>query len=168
MLPVVYPIDGPWPGQLAIVPRPRGGEWLDDELQALKKLGFDLVVSLLTNQESEGLGISSEGQAAGKYGLEFQSFPIPDLGVPHSSIAARDFLGRLLEALRAGKKVAIHCRQGIGRSGLIAASLLVMAGVEPIVALRKASAARGLQVPETSEQHDWVIELAHDLELART
>jgi len=33
---------------LGIMPRPRGGDWLDDELQALGKAGVNVVVSLLT------------------------------------------------------------------------------------------------------------------------
>jgi len=169
MSPVVYRIDGPWSGQLAIVPRPRGGEWLDDEVRVLRDAGFDTLLSLLTNEESKELGVSSEAQATAKYGMEFLSFPIPDLGVPDSTPAIREFLSHVLDDLRAGKNVAIHCRQGIGRSGLIAASLLVVAGIDPLVALRTVSAARGLNVPETSEQRDWVMELSHDVsELART
>lgn len=27
-------INGPWPGRLAIMPRPRSGDWLEDEIQA--------------------------------------------------------------------------------------------------------------------------------------
>ncbi len=167
--PVTYVIDGPWTGQLAIVPRPRGGEWLDDELHALKDAGFDVVLSLLTREEAQDLGVSTESLASAKHRIKFVSFPIPDLGVPHSGSATREFLNRLLGELRTGKHVAIHCRQGIGRSGLIAASLLVMAGLDPAMAFRRVSDARGLEVPETSEQRDWVVALSHDVtELAST
>jgi hypothetical protein len=30
----LYWIEGPWPSQLAILPRPRGGEWLEDEIRS--------------------------------------------------------------------------------------------------------------------------------------
>lgn len=33
--------------QLAIVPRPRGDDWLDDEMVALREAGIDVVVSML-------------------------------------------------------------------------------------------------------------------------
>jgi len=157
-----YPIEGPWRGQLAIVPRPRGDEWLDDEVRAWKDEGFDVVVSLLTREEVEELGLTHEADLSRARGLQFCEFPIPDLDVPQSSVNAQNFLGKLSTALAAGKNVAIHCRQGIGRSGLVAASLLVLAGVEPQTALREVSAARGLPVPETSEQKDWVIELSRE------
>ena len=169
MLPVTYPIEGPWRGRLAIIARPRGGEWLEEELQALKEAHFDVVLSLLTSEEADELGLSKEAQLSAKHGLEFLSFPIPDLGVPAPPNAAREFLNELLNALRAGKQVAIHCRQGIGRSGLIATSLLVMEAIDPFTAFRKVSAARNLAVPETDQQRDWVMELSqHVPELART
>jgi hypothetical protein len=169
MSPVTYVIEGPWTGQLAIVPRPRGGDWLEDELRGLKNGGFDTVLSLLTPEEAKDLGISDEPDATAKSGMQFFNFPIPDLGVPDEAPATRALLRSMLDKLQNGKHIAIHCRQGIGRSGLIAASLLVMAGIDPLVALRKVSAARGFEVPETAQQRDWIIELAHDIpELART
>lgn len=169
MLPTIYHIAGPWSGKLAITARPRGGDWLDSELHALRDAKFDLVVSLLTNEESDELGVSNEAEASAKHGLEFLSFPIRDLSVPVSATATREFLSRLLNELRSGKRIAIHCRQGIGRSGMIAASLLVMAGIDPAIAFRTVSAARGIEVPETAEQRDWVMEFSHAVsELART
>jgi protein-tyrosine phosphatase len=100
-----YQIKGPWPGLLAIVPRPRGGEWLDDEVRALKDAGFDLVVSLLTTDETKELGLTNEAELSQAQGLQFCNFPIPDYEVPDS----RKFIGELDGALGAGKKIAIHC-----------------------------------------------------------
>lgn len=157
-----YQIEGPWRGKLAIVPRPRGGEWLEDEVLALQDEGFDVVVSLLTSDEMKDLDLNGEADLSRTHGLQFYAFPIPDLGVPDSLATAQKLLGTLDKALTAGKKVAIHCRQGIGRSGLVAASLLVLSGIDPETAFRRVSAARGLPVPETSEQQDWVVELSRE------
>ncbi|HMG75119.1 MAG TPA: protein-tyrosine phosphatase family protein [Pyrinomonadaceae bacterium] len=157
-----YLIEGPWPGRLAIVPRPRGGDWLEDELHAWKTMGFDVVVSLLTKDELDELGLAAEADISRAQGLQFCEFPIPDLGIPKSSAAARELVDNLRSDLDVGKQIAIHCRQGIGRSGLIAASVLIVSGVEPELAIRQVSAARGLPVPETAEQREWVLELARD------
>lgn len=157
-----YHIEGPWPGQLAIVPRPRGGDWLADEVLTLKDEGFDILVSLLTEAESQELGLAREADISRTNGLVYFSFPIPDLGVPDSAPKAQQFVSELHRALMAGKKVAVHCRQGIGRSGLIGSSLLVMSGINPAKAFRLVSAARGLAVPETTEQRDWVMELSRE------
>ncbi|MGH7887499.1 MAG: protein-tyrosine phosphatase family protein [Candidatus Binatia bacterium] len=62
--------------------------------------------------------------------------------------------------LTQGKSVAIHCRQGIGRSALIAACLLVVSGITPETAFARIGASRGYAVPETSEQRQWVMQFA--------
>ena len=69
----------------------------------------------------------------------------------------KETLAATLDAeLSAGKNVVVHCRQGIGRTGLIAACLLVSRGVSPGSAVDALSAARGIQVPETAEQRQWI------------
>jgi protein-tyrosine phosphatase len=52
--------------------------------------------------------------------------------------------------------MAVHCRQGIGRSGMIAAAVPVKHGSAPDDSIRPIRDARGLPVPETPEQRDWV------------
>ncbi len=89
-------------------------------------------------------------------GMRFTSFPIPDLGVPHSMEAAVTLLREMAERLTAGKRIAIHCRQGIGRSGLVASGVLVAAGMTPDAALDAVRSARGILIPETEEQRQWV------------
>jgi protein-tyrosine phosphatase len=159
----LYLIDGPWKGRLAILPRPRGDDWLDDEVRELKQQGVDIIVSLLTHDESSEFGLTREAEISETNGLHYLSFPIADLDVPQSRNEANKFLELLHRELTAGQTVALHCRQGIGRSGLIATSLLVMSGIDPEEAFRRVSAARGFSVPETQRQKDWVMELSHEL-----
>src|SRR6266480_6747459 len=115
-----YRIEGPWPGELAIIPRPRGGDWLDDEALALKADGFEVVISLLTEEEAEELGLGDEGSSIRTQGLQFCNYSIPDLGVPTLRDSAMRFLQTLRQDLMFGKKIAVHCRGSIGRSGLVA------------------------------------------------
>src|SRR5947209_4797629 len=148
----LYVIDGPWPGQLAIVPRPRGGDWLEDEVADWKKAGLDIVVSALTPDEVESMDLGQEQAEAQRQGMELISFPIPDRGTPTSIAASDKARRRLGKYLQEGKHVAIHCRQGIGRSSLIAATLLIQAGVAPQEAWKRIESARGCPVPDTAEQ----------------
>jgi protein-tyrosine phosphatase len=60
-----------------------------------------------------------------QHGIEFISFPIPDRGVPASLRDATDLVRTVVNGIGDGKAVAVHCRAGIGRSSLIAASVLV-------------------------------------------
>lgn len=149
-------IPGPWQGRLAIAARPRGGDWLRDEATAWRKAGLAAVVSLLENDEAAQLDLAHEGGAVESAGLRFISFPIPDRGAPASPREAFSLLGNIAAALEQGQNVAVHCRQGIGRSGLVAAGLLVTSGMGVGKAIEVVSAARGLAIPETPEQLEWI------------
>ena len=162
MGPDLFWIPGPWRGRLAISTRPRGGDWLEDEVQGWKRAGINVVVSLLEPAEDEALQLQQEAEVVVSDGLRFVRFPIPDRGVPPSQIEAGAVLRDLVQALQEGKQIAVHCRQGIGRSALIAGGALVMAGVPAETALQTVGLARGLAIPETPEQRHWVEQLPAD------
>ncbi|MBI2150639.1 MAG: dual specificity protein phosphatase family protein [Acidobacteria bacterium] len=63
---------------------------------------------------------------------------------------------KLDKELASGTTVVLHCRQGIGRSGLVAACLLVTKGLETEAAIKRLSSARGAMIPETDEQRRWI------------
>jgi protein-tyrosine phosphatase len=88
--------------------------------------------------------------------MEYISLPIPDRQAPPSQSAVATTLEEINADLSAGKNVVIHCRQGIGRSGLVGACLLITKGVSAGSAVDSVSAARGLPVPETEEQRLWI------------
>ena len=155
----IYWIEGPWKGRLAIVPRPRGGDWLDDEAAAWKQQGVNTIVSTLMDDEIEDFDLHREGAASEKQGLEFVAYPIPDRGVPASMKAASALLADLEKKLSDGKNVVIHCRQGIGRSAVLSVSLLILAGLDVDTAARGGGAR---SVPETQEQRDWLLRFARE------
>jgi protein-tyrosine phosphatase len=156
MKPDLYWIPGPWRGRLAIAARPRGGDWLSDEATGWRDGGVDVMVSLLEEDEAAQLNLSEEASTAEAKGIHFLSFPILDRGVPTSMSEAQALIAEISDSLKAGKNVAVHCRQGIGRSGMIAAAILANSGQKPDEAMRAVSAARGLTVPETAEQRAWI------------
>jgi protein-tyrosine phosphatase len=119
-----------------------------------------VVVSLLEAEESSQLGLLEEASAAQANGVRFVSFPIPDRGVPASSADVPKLMAETLGALEQGENVAVHCRQSIGRAGMIAAGVLIASGTKPDEAIGTVSRARGLTIPETEEQRDWVRRLS--------
>ncbi|HEV2199817.1 MAG TPA: dual specificity protein phosphatase family protein [Bryobacteraceae bacterium] len=156
----LYWIDGPWPGKLALAARPRGGEWLDDEIESWRREGIGTVFSLLTPEEAHDLDLGAEASTARAHGMKYRSFPILDRRVPDSESGLSQALKKLDAELEAGRNVVLHCRQGVGRSGLVAACLLVMNGIDPKAAVQRLSAARGAPVPETPEQRRWIDQYA--------
>ncbi len=147
-------------GRLAVLPRPRGGDWLEDEVRSLRADGVDVLVSLLTREEVGELDLADESGCCAVCGIEFVSFPIADRGVPLSASDALGLVRRLAALLAGGKAVAIHCRQGVGRSGLLAACLLASFGERPEAALERVARARGRPVPDTARQREWVLRFA--------
>ncbi len=152
----LYWLDDVWPGRIALSARPRGGDWLADELADWKRSGVGTVVSLLEPQEEKDLDLQGEATEVRHKGLEFISLPIPDRDVPKSETMLSNALDQAEHSLSRGKDVVIHCRQGVGRSGLVAACLLVKKGMSPGAAVEKITAARGVMVPETEEQRAWI------------
>lgn len=155
--PTLYWIESPFPGKLAISARPRGGDWLEDEVVAWQRAGIQFVVSLLTSEEVQDLDLSAEPRLSKTHSISFLSLPIPDRSVPPSRTEVTDLVRKLRNELEVGHNVMIHCRQGIGRSSLIAAAVLISGGVDPAAALHHISEARGVPVPETPAQHDWIL-----------
>lgn len=142
--------------QLAIIPRPRGGDWLDDEMLALGKADIDVVVSMLEQDETAELGLERESIAAENAELQFVNFAIPDRNIPLDKQNFIEFLTVLEKHLASGKKVGIHCRACIGRASITVASLLIRSGIAPAEAWTQISTARGCSVPDTTEQREWV------------
>ncbi|MFP2904731.1 dual specificity protein phosphatase family protein [Pyxidicoccus sp. 3LFB2] len=138
-------------GRVAVIGRPRGGDWLEDELTSLRADGFDVLVSMLCTDEEEALELTQEAETASRLGLEYVSLPVPDRGVPDVA-QVRPMMIRLSRHVEEGGAVAVHCRMGIGRSCLFAASLLRLSGMTSEQAWRKVEEARGCSVPDTLEQ----------------
>src|SRR5215470_9494677 len=143
-------------GPTWIVPRPRGADWLDDETRSWREAGIDVVVSLLESDEAAELALTREAASSEASGLDFRSFPIPDRGLPNSRDAVKVLVDQIVDALQAGKTVALHCRQSIGRSAMIAAATLIAAGQNPDAAIDNIRQSRNLDVPETNAQRQWI------------
>jgi protein-tyrosine phosphatase len=153
----IFWIEGNPSAPLAIVLCPLGGDGLHDELLEMKRGGIETLVSLLEKDEAILLAVAEEGPIAEKIGLQFLSHPIPDCNTPPDTAAFREFVVGLANRLRAGEHIGVHCRGSIGRSTVIAACTLIQLDWSPRAALTAIQAARGLAVPDTQEQEDWIL-----------
>jgi len=150
-------------GRLAIMPRPRGHDWLEDEIKAWQKSGVNVIVSLLEPFEVIELGIEEEATICHNRHIQFISFPIRDRGVPTSLQGTVKLVHELDTLLQKGQQVAIHCRMGVGRSALIAACVLLKQGAPLEQVFSWIQAARRVEVPDTAQQINWVQELSSQL-----
>ena len=96
--------------------------------------------------------------------VEYLRKPIPDHAVPDDPRHMAEILECLREQLALGRVVYVHCRAGIGRSGMVAGCLLAERGYRGEAALTELnrlwrSSARSAawdSVPETTGQTDYV------------
>jgi protein-tyrosine phosphatase len=146
------------------MPRPRGGDWLEDEIRALKADGVEVIVSALEPVEVEELALQHEEQICRASGIEFLSFPIPDRSLPNSAERFAAFIESADQHLQSGRAMVVHCRAGIGRSTIIAGSLLLRHGFSAAAAFELLESARGFPVPDTPEQREWVERFAERAE----
>lgn len=156
--PVLHTVDRPHaPGRLSTMVRPRGHGHLAGDMAALRDAGADIVVCALPDVERAELGLADEPRLAEAAGLRFVALPIPDFTVPSIPVVL-PLLRELAGELRAGAHVVVHCRCAIGRSSLIAVSLMLLEGMEPETAWAAMARARRARVPDTEEQHAWTLE----------
>jgi protein-tyrosine phosphatase len=149
----LYTIAWDGPGTLSTMAKPDGGSGLAGEMAALR--GAGVLVSALTEPEQDEALLRDEALEACTAGMRFVSLPITDFGIP-SPDDVLPVLSELAADLRTGVHVAVHCWAGIGRSSLLAATLLVLNGTAPDDAWALIAGARGRAVPETTAQREWV------------
>lgn len=111
---------------------------------------------MLTDEESNELGLGQESAECFAVGITFVNVAIPDHSVPLDKSAFLRSVEQLAELVREGRHVAVHCRASIGRSSLLAASLLIRLGWDANAAFDGIEIARGYPVPDTPEQRRWV------------
>jgi protein-tyrosine phosphatase len=149
--------------KLAIMPHLRGGDWLEGEIESLKNQGVSVIVSLLEREEVVEFELQNEESLCVKQGVAFLSFPIPDKQTPDSIHDVQIFTNQLKDFLQQNQKVAIHCRQGVGRSALIAACVMVLQNMPVADVFRQIEQARACHVPDTEEQMTWFHSFAENL-----
>ena len=84
----------------------------------------------------------------------------PDFGVPPDPDDVLDALTEALGRARAGDRVEVACRGGVGRTGTALAALAVLDGLPPRDAVRWVRAHHHPRAVETPWQRAWLRSLA--------
>jgi hypothetical protein len=138
------------------------GRWERDlavDLAAIQAFGAKALVTLMESQEFDGVNVSLADLAgqAKEFGLEWHYLPIRDVSIPDERFEDQwAYAGlRLRTLLARGDNIVIHCHGGLGRTGTVAARLLVEFGDSPEVAIRKVREARPGSI-ETPAQEKFI------------
>lgn len=105
---------------------------LDNELKRLQENGVQNVVCLLNKYEMRAFGVQKEVYEAGcaKYGVKPIFYEIVEMAPPDKDpkIFHSCLIEGLYEMVKNGESMAVHCRAGVGRAGLVVACLLLRIG----------------------------------------
>ena len=134
-----------------------------ERLRELKSLGIDWIGDLTGAEESAGYSVEYPGLLA-SFGVEHHRFALPDHAVPSDRSHVVAALDAIDAALGAGRHVYLHCRAGIGRTGLVIGCWLARHGEPGEAALERLNelwsgsklAGTWLRVPETEQQARYV------------
>ena len=162
MKPSIYPILSDQPGSLFIMPKP-SGEWLEEDIAYFHSKGASTIISMLQPVEIDELSLQNEDVFCAENRLDFINFPIQDRGLPDRE-KFKELIGAVTKRLRNNEGVAIHCRAGIGRSGMLACGALAEFIGSAKEAIEVFSRARGVEVPDTEEQRQFIIEIVKELQ----
>ncbi|MEP5760479.1 MAG: dual specificity protein phosphatase family protein [Litoreibacter sp.] len=161
MKPSIYPIVSDYPGQLFIMPKP-SGEWLQEDLEYYRFMGADTIISMLEAEEISELSLQKEDVVCADNKLDFINFPIMDRGLPDRD-SFKVLVRTVTKRLRKNEGVAIHCRAGIGRSGMLVCCALAELIGSAENAIEFVTQARGVEVPDTQEQREFIFSIVKDL-----
>lgn len=119
-------------------------ESLIDDLQALRAWGAVVVVTLLEDTELHSLGVRDLGKNIVALNMIWLHLPVHNMGLPDERFEDkwRVVAPCLCNLLQEGKRLVIHCREGIGRAGLVAVRLLLELGLAVDEAIRIVRKAR--------------------------
>jgi len=145
-----FAVPVPTSGALFIMPCPAVGA-MAEVLDSLRLKGVTVVLSMLPDDEAHELGAQDEAILCAERGITHLSFPIPDFGLP-DVIPFAALIADLTGGLKNSENIAVHCRAGIGRSGMVAACMLIALGDTAAAATAKVSDAREVSIPDTVEQ----------------
>ena len=131
---------------------------LRTDVAAIRDWGATTVVTLIEMHEFGLLSIETLKDEICNQGMDWLHLPIRDVDIPDERFEhAWKVSGPLIhQRLDAAHRILIHCRGCLGRTGWVAALVLVERGMEAWAAIRRVRGARRHAI-ETTEQEGYVL-----------
>lgn len=159
------------PGRVALSSCPGRTEVsgdVEEDIAWIQSVGIGLVVSLVSDAEMAMYGVLGLRSALRMAGLRSVQYAIEDKQPPTDLRATLLLCRSLLRSLGEGENILLHCIGGWGRSGTIAACLLVHQGFDADTAVALVRQARSPYCVETNRQFAFVRRYAQVLQDPQT
>lgn len=127
---------------ISMTPGKKNNKWnrdIEDDIKHIYSEKIDVIVCLLEWSEMKTMNIIDYPKKVKNTGITFYHLPVKDLDCPHDN-DLKLIVETILKYLLSGKNVLVHCKEGLGRSGVIVACCLCnfgFSGDESINMVRK-------------------------------
>ena len=128
----------------------------DEDLSFLKSQKIKNVVPLITDDELHDFGVEDLMGKYAEFGIDVKRMPVKDQ-MASSNEEMSELLNWIKSKLDLNEKVMIHCVGGLGRSGMVAASLIKSLGKESNEAIKDVRNSRSPRAVESKDQENFVI-----------
>jgi protein-tyrosine phosphatase len=107
------------------------GVEVNTSVNQLKNAGAQAILTLMYDKEIEKLGASSLQSACDEIGINWFQLPILDDAAPNNVFEAafNNHLSEILNILNNQGTIAVHCKGGSGRTGLVIGLLMLELGI---------------------------------------
>jgi protein-tyrosine phosphatase len=145
------------PGTRLMKPELPAKKLLPVDLDAAADWGANGLVCLLEHHELSMHRIENLGEEAEARGMWYKHLPIADMNVPTQDFEDEWAIEgeRIRHALRIGERVVFHCYAGLGRTGMMAARILVEMGMPPEEAIAEVRRSNPKRI-QTKGQSNYV------------
>ncbi len=138
-----------------------GGQWQRDinlDLNVIEKANTSSLLSVIEDHEFDILGVPNFKTTVKNYKFQWQHLLIKDCETP-SAIFKKQWkilAPNIHQQLSNNELIVIHCRGGLGRTGLLAARILVETGFTPVDAISLVRSTRAHTI-ETFAQEYYIL-----------
>jgi len=161
-------LDVPAGGRLILSAQPAKLGALYPALASYRAASAKLVVSLLPREELLAISLQSIEESCRLSGLMWAHCPIDDFSPPGPLFEKNwnDIASQIHSLLDQGECVVLHCRAGLGRTGTVAARILIERGLSAPDAIQLVRHVRPGSI-ETPSQEDYLQQYANHPESSR-
>jgi len=134
-----------------------------------ESLKIDIIICLLNKYELKTIGVDLDKyqSACNENGIQMMVYPIVEMGVPIQSAQEFDteLMNFIMENMKNNKRMACHCRGGIGRAGTVASCLLLKTNLckNPKLAITTVRNLRDKRCVESRKQEDYIAKYSQSL-----
>lgn len=98
---------------------------LSQDFNTINKHNIDIIVCLIEDFEFGHLSIEAYPQYLAKYGIKIIHYPIVDHNIPTNLDTFQSLILTICDYFSRGYNILVHCRGGVGRTGIVCACVLI-------------------------------------------